>query len=444
MYVESIISSLERSLSESICQREHLQDITDECVLDIHRRTGFLHAAIDEIDKDFTKRILDLQNTELDRLSKHEQQIQRFLVELSARKTATMKQCTELSFHDSIDISDHNMELELLDEELRKVQKLTDLERICLNFKPASVSKDDLNPIFGSIDFFHITLPSSFTTESQAPVQSPRFSIKKLACFTCKEMSPNIHALLPISATEAWICCGWGSKDIHLYDVDGYKKASLTLDVGVDHMVMTSSGDLLVSSYNGTVITRVDEHLQMTTFAVLNFIPRGMAVSDSREVYVCGVERLSGKSESNRYLIVKMSEEGHVISDIDVAPHDPHRIAVDSCGNMFFSDYNGSRREFVVMDTVGNVKVKYNTPPGDPLDNPFYPLGVTRDRYGHVLVSDWNNDCIHLLDKDGNFVRYLLRSGDGVECPSALGIDREHRLWVGNGIGCVSVYQYVI
>ncbi|XP_033743661.1 LOW QUALITY PROTEIN: uncharacterized protein LOC117329694 [Pecten maximus] len=442
MYIENIISSLERSLSESICQREHLQDVTDECVSDIQRRTGFLHSVIDEIEKDFTKRVLDLQNTELDRLANHEQHIHKVLLELSARKVTKKKQCGELSFHGNVDIFDH--EVELLDEELRTVQKLTDLERICLNFKSASVSKCDLNPMFGSIDYFHISLPSSFTTESQPPIQSPKFSIKRLANFTCEEPSPNIHALLPISATEAWICCGWGSKDIHLYDIGGSKKASLTLNVAVDHMIMTSCGDLLVSSYNGTVITRVDENLQMTTFATLNFVSRGMTLSDSREIYVCGVERISGNSDSNRYLIVKMSEKGHVISEVDVAPYDPHRIAVDSRGNMFFSDYNSSRRDFVVMDSVGNVKVIYNTPPDDPLDNPFYPLGVTRDRYGHVLVSDWNNDCIHLLDKDGNFVRYLLSSDDDVECPSALGIDREHRLWVGNGTGSINVYQYVI
>ncbi|OWF39705.1 uncharacterized protein LOC110464708 [Mizuhopecten yessoensis] len=442
MYLDNILSTLERSLSESASQREHLQDITDECVSDIHRRTGFLHAAIDEIDKTLTKRVLDLQDTELHRLAKHEQQIQKTLVEFSSRKAASNKRCTELTCHDPVNTSYH--EEELLDEELIQVQKLTDLERVCLTFKSASVSQDDLSPMFGSIEYFHITLPSPISTESHAPVQSPRFLIKRFANFNCNESSPNIHALLPISATEAWICCGWGSKDIHLYDIDGSTKASLTLDVAVDHMVMTSCGDLLVSTYNGTVITRIDEHLQMTKFATLNFIPRGMTVSDSREIYICGVERIPGKSESNRYLIVKMSEEGHVISDIDVAPHDPHRIAVDSNGNMFFSDNNNSRREFVVMDSTGNVKVTYNAPPDDPLDNPFYPLGVTRDRYGHVLVSDWNNDCIHLLDKNGHFVRFLLSSGDGVECPSALGIDREHRLWVGNGIGSVNVYQYVI
>lgn len=438
MYIETIISSLERSLSESVCQREHLQDITDECVSDIQSRTRFLHAMVDEIEKDFTKRVLDLQNNELDRLANHEQQIQRLLLDMRTSRTKYGK----LTFTGSVDISEHKVEL--LDDELKTVQKLTDLERICLNFKPASVSKSDLNPLFGSIDNFHITLPSPLTAESRAPMQSPKFSIKRVANFTCKELIPNIHALVPISASEAWICCGWGSKDIHLYSIDGSKKASLTLGMAVDHMVMTSCGDLLVSSYNGTIITRVDENLHMSTFATLNFTSRGMTLSDSKELYICGVERIPGESERNRYLIVKMSEIGDVISEVDVAPYDPHRIAMDSNGNMFFSDYNSSRRDFVVMDSVGNVKVIYNAPPDDPLDNPFYPLGVTRDRYGHVLVSDWNNDCIHLLDKGGRFVRYLLTADNDVECPSALGIDRDHRLWIGNGIGSVSVYQYII
>lgn len=99
------------------------------------------------------------------------------------------------------------------------------------------------------------------------------------------------------------------------------------------------------------------------------------------------------------------------------------------------------------MQKDGCVKNLYRGPLLDcaPRDQqPFLPHGIVCDADGYILVSDWNNDCVHVLDRDGNFLLQLVNSKDGLEGPNALGIDRRGYLWVGDSHGVVRIFKYSI
>lgn len=50
---------------------------------------------------------------------------------------------------------------------------------------------------------------------------------------------------------EVWVCCGWGSNEIELYDISGEKKVFVKFDINVNDIVLIKNGDFLVLSYNG-------------------------------------------------------------------------------------------------------------------------------------------------------------------------------------------------
>ena len=54
-----------------------------------------------------------------------------------------------------------------------------------------------------------------------------------LQAFKCGDKSETVHAIAPVDDDQAWICCGWGSRTLHLYDRLGHKKKSATLDIQV-------------------------------------------------------------------------------------------------------------------------------------------------------------------------------------------------------------------
>ena len=62
---------------------------------------------------------------------------------------------------------------------------------------------------------------------------SRRAEVKLVKTFRVGEKSETVHALAPVNEDQAWICCGWGSRNISLYDRNGQKKISTTLDIQV-------------------------------------------------------------------------------------------------------------------------------------------------------------------------------------------------------------------
>ncbi|KAH3822004.1 hypothetical protein DPMN_123773 [Dreissena polymorpha] len=74
---------------------------------------------------------------------------------------------------------------------------------------------------------------------------------------------------------------------------------------------------------------------------------------------------------------------------------------------------------------------------------PFDPRGIACDKYGHVIVCDYSSNMVHLLDKHGRFLMYLLTEADGIFGPTSVAVDRAGFLWVGGGDATVKIYRYI-
>ena len=80
-------------------------------------------------------------------------------------------------------------------------------------------------------------------------------------------------------------------------------------------------------------------------------------------------------------------------------------------------------------------------------DSEFTPVGVCTDEIGHILITDCKNDRVHILDKEGQFIQYILTSQQGLSNPKAIDVDTEGYLWVGESInigkGCFKMSRYL-
>ncbi|XP_033739807.1 uncharacterized protein LOC117327086 [Pecten maximus] len=61
---------------------------------------------------------------------------------------------------------------------------------------------------------------------------------------------------------------------------------------------------------------------------------------------------------------------------------------------------------------------------------PFAPLDLTYDTLGNLVVTDFDNRCLHLLSGDGEYLRRLHTDHD---MPCAICVDSDGVLWVGFG-----------
>ncbi|XP_061186841.1 uncharacterized protein LOC133194964 [Saccostrea echinata] len=89
----------------------------------------------------------------------------------------------------------------------------------------------------------------------------------------------------------------------------------------------------------------------------------------------------------------------------------------------------------VVVNQAGKLRFRYTGHIPAPKNKPYRPKGITSDSQSYILTSDYNNDCIHITDQDGQCLRYIIDNIYIIHCqischPGGLRTDTNDNLYV--------------
>ncbi|XP_053400349.1 uncharacterized protein LOC123558025 isoform X2 [Mercenaria mercenaria] len=453
----SFLPLLKQQIKELDDQNKQVAYNVKGTVENVEKRSRIMK---DEIDKTSTRLVDKLKQKEQRETSKLEQRKQTLTGYVRTATTALTSGERIVQYGNDFEVMELYQNLIHLSKQIQELAKRRP-PKTRFTFLDGSVSSTQLQSMFGSFMEKGPKVESAPSAKTQSSKSRstraipalqlvPEVHARLLKTFICKMVPGHkVSAIAPINDMEAWVCFGWTTNDIYLYNKDGFRRNRLVFKQPVDDIAVDRDGNLLVSTFTGSVVRLVDRKLKVRDFFQCPLRCRGLDVSAAGEIIVCGVDRCTTIPSPSKCTIFKFTARGNKTGHLDGdkskrIPVHPYRVAENIDGSIAVSDWISDKEgRVVVFSHDGKVRMVYYG-----LNNEvrrFLPYGICTDKFGHIIVGDIVSQEVHLLDIKGHFLKILI-SRDELENerPYSVAVDHMGTLWVGNERAQIKIFRYLL
>ncbi|XP_078331292.1 uncharacterized protein LOC144625095 [Crassostrea virginica] len=297
-------------------------------------------------------------------------------------------------------------------------------------FTPQEINREQIHQQIGSLSELAITFLLD-EPRILADIQTECEYLRSVSC---------------LSDSELWTC---GSLDniLRLYNLQGELLRSVQTKSGnyPRDIAVTRSGDLVYTDYHDRSINLVSGTQIQTLITLQGWTPLGLCSTASGDLLVTmtsdddkqtKVVRYSGSTEKQS---IQWDNQGKPLyssgpytkylsenrnSDICVADLGARAVVVVSAAGKLRFRYTGPP---FTPRSAGKLRFRYTGPPSTPGES-FDPRGITTDSQANILTSDCDNYRIHIINKDGLFLRFIHNCG--LQLPCGLYVDSRDNLFV--------------
>ncbi|XP_056002721.1 uncharacterized protein LOC130049326 [Ostrea edulis] len=280
------------------------------------------------------------------------------------------------------------------------------------SFSPQKINKDHLNEMFASLS------PLSIKTEhgeimkfteavSPSPVK-PLLDEPRLTA-TINTGYRALYGVRCLSEEQVWT--RGDNNTMKLLNLSGNLLTSIktkSMNWPRDITLGRDGGLVFTEPMNRTVNLVKNKQIQ-TVIRLQGWIPYYLCSTSSDDLLVTMMSDDSKQSKIVRYSgstekqTIQFDGEGRPL--YSSLPFNTIKYLSEN-RNLDICVSDNASNAVVVVNQSGKLRFRYTGHPSNTKQL-FDPVGITTDSQSHILAADCNNHRIHILDKDGQFLRYI-------------------------------------
>ncbi|XP_078340799.1 uncharacterized protein LOC144627500 [Crassostrea virginica] len=295
-------------------------------------------------------------------------------------------------------------------------------------FIPKQIAREEVCGLIGKITPLSTTLEERVFT-----AKKPKTSVKGLLdkpeiLNTIKTGYEQLRSVTCHDEEQIWAC--GETADIKCFNNQGVLKNTIQTKSNErpNGIAVDIDGALLYSDWKTSRVYKLKDDQTEEIIRLQGWIPTNLCVTSSGELLVIMLSEDETQSKVVRYSgsTVKQTIQFDNGQPLYSRNKDIKYITENRTLDICVADCGAGA--VVVVNQVGQLRFRYAGHPSPTENNPFKPFGITTDSQGHILTADGDNNCIHILNADGQFLRYI--DNCDLNNPCGLCVDSNDNLFV--------------